>query len=70
MQVLKNISDELWLGLIFILVAVWMYFLNRDYIIISGVFAFVGILLLIVDNIKKANKPNLKADTKIKTSTK
>ncbi len=64
MKVLKNISDELWLGILFIIVAVWMFAINVNYLIISGVFAFVGIILLIVDNLKKANNVKVKSEDK------
>ena len=64
MKVLKNISDELWLGILFIIVAVWMFAINVNYLIISGVFAFVGIILLIADNLKKNNNIKIKDKSK------
>lgn len=60
MKILKNVSDELWLGIVCLIVAVWMFALNVNYLIISGIFAFVGIMLLIVDNLKKANNIKVK----------
>ncbi len=54
MKNLKNVSDELWLGLVFMLSAIWLFAVKPSYIIISGVFMFVGIVLLIVDSLKKA----------------
>ena len=60
MKILKNVSDELWLGIVCLIVAVWMFTLNVNYLIISGIFAFVGIMLLIVDNLKKSNNIKVK----------
>lgn len=60
MKFLKNVSDELWLGIVCLIVAVWMFALNVNYLIISGIFAFVGIMLLIVDNLKKSNNIKVK----------
>lgn len=60
MKILKNVSDELWLGIVCLIVAVWMFALNVNYLIISGIFAFVGIMLLIVDNLKKSNNIKVK----------
>ncbi len=64
MRILKNISDELWLGVVCLIVAVWMFALNVNYLIISGIFAFVGIILLIVDNLKKSNNIKVKKEDK------
>ena len=64
MKILKNISDELWLGVVCLIVAVWMFALNVNYLIISGIFAFVGIILLIVDNLKKSNNIKVKKEDK------
>lgn len=58
MKVLKNISDELWLGVLFLIVSVWVFAMNTGYLLISGVFAFMGIMLLVVDNLKKSQKLN------------
>lgn len=64
MKILKNISDELWLGIVCLIVAVWMFALNVNYLIISGIFAFVGIILLIVDSLKKSNNIKVKKEDK------
>lgn len=64
MKVLKNISDELWLGIVCLIVAVWMFAINVNYLIISGIFVFVGIILLIVDNLKKNDNIKVKDESK------
>ena len=64
MKILKNVSDELWLGIVCLIVAVWMFAINFNYLIISGIFAFVGIILLIVDNLKKSNNIKVKKEDK------
>jgi len=59
MKVLKNISDELWLGVVCLIASVATYAINTGYLLISGVFAFMGIMLLVFDNLKKSQKANL-----------
>lgn len=60
MKILKNVSDELWLGILFLIIAVFMFAINLNYLVISGIFAFVGIMLIIVDGLKKANNIKVK----------
>ena len=56
MKFLKDMSDELWLGLVFMLSSVWIYAMKPKWLIISGVFMLVGIILLIMDTLKKTKK--------------
>ena len=60
MKILKNVADELWLGILFLIIAVFMFAINLNYLVISGIFAFVGIMLIIVDGLKKANNIKVK----------
>lgn len=64
MKILKNVSDELWLGIVCLIVAVWLFAINTNFLIISGIFVFVGIVLLIVDNLKKHNNIKVKTESK------
>lgn len=66
MKALKNISDELWLGIMFILASVWLVAFNHAYLLISGVFIFLGIFLIIIDSLNKNKKDeNSKNDLKV-----
>ena len=64
MKILKYVSDELWLGIVCLIVAVWLFAINTNFLIISGIFVFVGIVLLIVDNLKKHNNIKVKTESK------
>jgi len=56
MGFLKNISDEFWIGIIFILVAIWMVIMNISYAFIAGTFAVIGLFFIIIDQAKKFEK--------------
>lgn len=56
MKILKDISDELWLGLVFMLSSVWLYAMKPSYLIISGVFMLVGIILLVIDSVRSTQE--------------
>ena len=56
MKFFNNISDELWIGIIFILVGIWMVILNWGYAIIAGVFATIGLFFIVIDQAKKFEK--------------
>lgn len=56
MKSLKNMSDELWLGLMFTLGAVWLFALNHSYFLISSAFLLAGIFFLIIDGSKRLEK--------------
>lgn len=72
MKALKNISDELWLGLMFILSSVWLFALKPEYLVVSGAFLFVGIFLIVVDAVRKNGKDNnnQKSKKEVKAKTK
>ena len=52
----NNVSDELWIGIIFILVGIWMIIMNWSYAIIAGVFATIGLFFIVIDQAKKFEK--------------
>jgi len=56
MNFFKNVSDELWIGIIFILVGIWMVIMNINYAIIAGIFATIGLFFILIDQAKKIEK--------------
>jgi len=67
MDFLKNVSDELWLGIVLVLVSIWILFLSSKYAIIAGVFAIIGLFFVVIDQshkVKEEEQEKAKKQTK------
>ena len=58
MKILKNVSDELWLGVLMELSALWIYALNHTLLLLSGGLFLVGLFLIVIDSVGKSGEEN------------
>lgn len=64
MKILKNVSDELWLGVLMELSALWIYALNHTLLLLSGGLFLVGLFLIVIDSVGKSGEENKNVKSK------
>lgn len=64
MKILKNVSDELWLGVLMELSSLWIYALNHTLLLLSGGLFLVGLFLIVIDSVGKSGEENKNVKSK------
>lgn len=62
MKFFNNITDELWLGIMFMVVAMWVFLLNSGYYLISIALLFVGLFFIVFDHINSTKNEKIEAE--------